>query len=213
MARRTGERRILCEAQTWHASISRVPKGAAYNRKMLHALTQLSATLQGLFAPSVMSRVTLLANHVLASEPVATARLLPHAGKSLRVLWSDVPAWLPPAPPMSWLITPAGLLEWRGMAADAADLTLRLDGSRPDKLVSQALAGAAPEAMVDGDAALAADVAWLMQNLRWDVASDLERVFPAAVAQGLSQALQAMAAAARSALAVVAGAAGGKPPP
>ena len=165
MARRTGERRILCEAQTWHASISRVRKGPAYNRKMLHALTQLSATLQGLFAPSVMSRVTLLANHVLASEPVATARLLPHAGKSLRVLWSDVPAWLPPAPPMSWSITPAGLLEWRGMAADAADLTLRLDGSRPDRLVSQALAGAAPEAMVDGDAALAADVAWLMQNL------------------------------------------------
>jgi ubiquinone biosynthesis accessory factor UbiJ len=179
---------------------------------MLHALNQLSTTLQGWFAPALMARVTLLANHVLASEPVATARLLPHAGKSLRVLWQDVPPWLPPPPPMSWCITPAGLLEWRGMAADGADLSLKLDASRPDQLLASMLAGSAPEAMVDGDAALAADVAWLMQNLRWDIAADLERVFPSMVAQGLSQALQALAAAARGALAALGKAGGPRQP-
>jgi ubiquinone biosynthesis accessory factor UbiJ len=196
-----GERWILCDARGRHTSPGSTPKGAAYNRKMLHALQQVSNTLQSWFAPALMARVTLLCNHVLASETVATARLLPHAGKSLRVLWAGVPAWLPPPPPMSWTITPAGLLEWRGMQVDEADLTLRLDGSRPDKLLSQMLSGAAPEAVVEGDAALAADVAWLMQNLRWDIAADLERVFPAAVAQGLTQALQALAKAARAALA------------
>ena len=83
---------------------------------------------------------------------------------------------------------------------------MRIDASRPDRLLSRALAGAAPDAMVDGEAALAADVAWLMQNLRWDLAADLERVFPPVVAQGLTQALQGLAGAARAALAPWAGA-------
>ncbi len=173
---------------------------------MLHALNQLNHSLQGWFAPAVMARATLLANHVLASEAVATTRLKPHAGKSLQVVWSGMPALLPPPPPMAWTITPAGLLEWRGMQPEGADLTLRIDAGRPDRLLSRALAGAAPDAMVDGDAALAADVAWLMQNLRWDLAADLERVFPPVVAQGLTQALQVLAGAARAALAPWAGA-------
>ena len=38
---------------------------AAYNEEMLHALQQM-------LAPAVMERLTLLANHVLAGESVAT---------------------------------------------------------------------------------------------------------------------------------------------
>lgn len=184
-------------------------KVAAYNRKMRHALNPIFSTLQEWFAPAVMERTTLWANHVLASEAVATARLMPHAGKSLRILWPGAPAFLPPPPPMSWRITPAGLLEWRGLLADgaddaaaaAADLTLRIDASRPALLLSQALSGAFPEASIDGDAALAADVAWLTQNLRWDLAADLDRVFPSAVAQGIGAGLSMLAKALRAALA------------
>ena len=171
---------------------------------MRHALDPIFNTLQEWFAPAVMDRATLLANHVLASEAVATARLMPHAGKSLRILWPGAPAFLPPPPPMSWYITPAGLLEWRGVLADdaaAADLTLRIDASRPALLLSQALSGAFPEASIDGDAALAADVAWLTQNLRWDLAADLDRVFPSAVAQGIAAGLGMLAKALRAALA------------
>ena len=46
---------------------------------MLPAFNSLNAML----APPVLERFTLLANHVLASEPVATQRLAPHAGKSI----------------------------------------------------------------------------------------------------------------------------------
>ncbi len=148
-----------------------------------------------------MERVTLLANHVLASEPAANSRLAPHAGKSLRIMWHGVPAMLPPPPAMSWCVTPAGLLEWRGPLVVSADLTLTIDASRPVQLLSQTLAGAFPEATIEGDAALAADVAWLTLNLRWDIAADLERVLPGSVAQGATLALASIGKAARAALA------------
>jgi len=38
---------------------------------------------------------------------------------------------------------------------------------------------------IDGDAQLAGEMNWLLQNLRWDVAADLERLFGPMVAQQL----------------------------
>jgi ubiquinone biosynthesis accessory factor UbiJ len=170
---------------------------------MLHALQQASAQIGAQIntrlAPALMERATLLANHVLASEPVATARLQAHVGKSMQVIWQGVPAFLPPPPPMCWRITPAGLLEWRADAG-ATELVLRVDASQPAQLVGAVLAGAFPEASIEGDAALATDVGWLTQNLRWDLAADLERVFPSPVVQGLTQAGAMAARALRSAL-------------
>lgn len=155
--------------------------GPAYNRAMLHALNSLSQRL----APSVMERATLLVNHVLGGEPVATARLQPHAGKGVRLVLEGWPSLLPPLPSLVFRITPAGLVEW--VAEDgAAELTLRIDASNPALLLTQTATGVRPEAQIEGDAALAADVAWLMENLRWDAAADLERVFPPAVAQQLA---------------------------
>ncbi len=173
---------------------------AAYNPPMIHALTGLNALL----APAVLERVTLLANHVLASEAVATQRLAPHAGKSIAILWRGWPSLLPPPLPMAWKITPAGLLEWRGLpeggTLPAAELTLTIDAAQPSQLLSQMLAARMPEADIAGDAALAADIGWLMQNLRWDIAADLERFFPPMVAQGLAQLGSALAAMVRSAV-------------
>ncbi len=167
---------------------------------MLHALNGLNTLL----APPVLERITLLANHVLASEAVATQRLAPHAGKSIAILWRGWPALLPPPLPMAWRVTPAGLLEWRGLPAEgqgpAAELTLTIDATEPARLLATLLNAAIPEAEIAGDAALAADVGWLMQNLRWDIAADLERFFPPMVAQGLAQLGGALAAMVRDAV-------------
>ncbi len=157
--------------------------------------------LQSLLAPAVMERLTLVINHVLASESVATERLKPHAGRCIALTATGWPALLPPLPPCVFRVTPAGLLEWCGLAPqDAADLSLRLDASNPAALLARAVAGDMPAVAVEGDAVLAGDINWLLQNLRWDVAADLERAFGPAVAQQLHRLGSALARALRSAL-------------
>ena len=149
---------------------------------MLHTLHQM-------LAPAVMERVTLLLNHVLSSEPVATQRLLPHSGKTLQLEAQGWPSWLPPLPALAWRVTPAGLLEWCGPSADATpELRLSFDARQPPQLLAAWVSGARPDVTIGGDAQLAADVDWLLQNLRWDLAEDLERVFSAPVALALQQA-------------------------
>jgi ubiquinone biosynthesis protein UbiJ len=158
-------------------------------------------TLESLLAPAVMERLALVINHVLGAEPVATERLKPHAGRTIELATTGWPSLLPPPPPCVFRVTPAGLMEWCGMARDAgADLTLRLDASNPALLVTKALAGEMPPVAVEGDALLAGDVNWLLQNLRWDVAADLERLFGPTVAQQLHRLGRALATALRRAI-------------
>lgn len=154
---------------------------------MLHTLPQM-------LAPAVMERVTLLLNQVLGAEPVACERLRPHAGKTLRIDAPGWPALLPPPPPLAWRITPAGLLEWCGPDTGVLpELRLEVSAAQPAQLLARLAAGQRPEVSISGDAQLAGDVDWLLQNLRWDAAGDLERVFPAPVAQALHAAGQALA--------------------
>ena len=142
-------------------------------------------------------RLVLLLNHVLGAEPVAVARLKPHAGARLTVLAEGWPRllqvlWPQPAP-LEVRVTPAGLLELMPMRADAAadlgpaDLEVQLDTSDPAALAARVMAGGTPSLQLRGDAQLAADVNWLAENLRWDVAADLERLFGPVSAQRLSQ--------------------------
>jgi ubiquinone biosynthesis accessory factor UbiJ len=146
-------------------------------------------TLQQLLAPAVMERVTLLVNHVLGGETVATQRLIPHSGKVVQIDVTGWPRLLPPLPGLAWRVTPAGLLEWCGAAPPpAAELRLSVVADNPALLAARLVGGEMPAVDVLGDAQLAADVNWLMQNLRWDLGADLERVFPPAVAQGLQRA-------------------------
>lgn len=163
---------------------------------MLHALTSS-------LAPAVMERLTLAVNHVLGSESAATDRLKPHTGRSLRVHLEHWPGLLPAVPALAFEITPAGLLEWRGLEAPAeADLHVRVDAANPARLFAQALAGETPALQIEGDATLATDINWLVDHLRWDVAADLEPLIgPAAahqvvrlgsaLARGLKRALAA----------------------
>ncbi len=143
--------------------------------------------LNALLAPALMERLTLVVNHVLASEPQASARLLPHSGRLLLLELQNWPRLLPPPPRMAFRVTPAGLFEWAAdaSAADAPDLLVRVDAANPAALVLGVLSGAQPSLAIEGDAQLAGDVDWLLKNLRWDVEADLERLFGPAAAHEL----------------------------
>lgn len=168
--------------------------GAAYNLTML-------PDLQALLAPPVLERLTLALNHVIAAEAVALEKLKPHAGHSLALRLDGWPALLPPAPTLAWRITPAGLLEWCGLQPQVeAELQVHIDASNPALLLAGAVLGERPAARIDGDAGLAADIGWLLQNLRWDAAADLERVVGRSAAVPLLQLGRALADVLRRAL-------------
>ena len=150
---------------------------------MLHSLTAALSL-------AVMERATLWLNHVLAGEPVATQRLRPHAGRSIRLHLAGWPAILPPPPPAAFRVTPAGLFEWCGDEATEpvnAELTVSVDASNPALAFAQALTGERPKVEVAGDAAFAADLNWLADNLRWDYEDDLARVVGPAPARELAR--------------------------
>jgi len=147
---------------------------------MLHSLT---AALN----LAVMERATLWLNHVLGGEPVAMQRLRPHAGRTIRLHFAGWPGLLPPPPPAAFKITPAGLLEWCGEQTADAELTVSIDASNPALAFAQALTGERPKVEVSGNAAFAADLSWLVDNLRWDYEDDLARVIGAAPARELAR--------------------------
>lgn len=153
---------------------------AAYNPCMLHALNAL-------LAPALMERLSLVVNHVLAAEPAAVERMRAHAGRTLRLELAGWPSLLPPPPPLAFRVTPAGLMEWCATpdAAGTPDLVATVDAGNPALAALRALGGERPAVAISGDAQLAADVDWLLKNLRWDVAADLERLFGPLVAQQL----------------------------
>lgn len=158
-------------------------------------IREVQGRVRDAVAPAVMERAALLLNHVVAAEPAAVERLKPHAGRRLEVELAGWPAWLAAPPPAAFLVTPAGLLEWCGMERGAgADLVLRLDVSEPAQLASRTLGGELPPVAVEGDAQFAGDVNWLIQNLRWDIESDLEALFGPAVAPLLARAGRGLAA-------------------
>lgn len=150
-------------------------------------------------------RLTLVLNHVLVSESAATARLGPHAGATLQLVLEDWPSLLPAPPQLAWSITPAGLLEWCGPepVASAVGLVARLDAANPALLMARTLAGEPPPLRIDGPAQLATDVNWLVQNLRWDVAADMDRVFGPVAGHQLHRLGSVVGAALRSALSLV----------
>lgn len=143
---------------------------------------------------AAMERVTLLLNHVLAAEKVATDRLKPHAGRSVQLLWTGWPSLLPAPPVVAFLVTPAGLLEWQGEQPPAApELRVTLDASNPARLAALWFAGERPSIGIEGDSAFAADVSWLIDNLRWDIEDDLAGVLGKAPAHQLARAGAALA--------------------
>jgi len=144
--------------------------------------------LKALAERSVMERLVLLVNHVIAAEPAAVARLALHVGRTLHIELTDWPRLLPAVGPFRFRITPAGLVEW---VADGEvvtpDLRVAFDAANPALAVTRVVAGERPQVVVSGDAAFATDVDWLIDNLRWEIEDDLARVVGPGVARQIAK--------------------------
>ena len=163
-------------------------------------------SLNTLLGQAVIERLTLLVNHVLASEPVAMQRLATHAGRHIQLHFDGWPALLPPLPATAFRVTPAGLIEWCGAdAVDEPDLRVNIDASNPALAMAQALSGTRPKVDVAGDAAFATDLNWLFDNLRWDVQDDLARIVGQAPAREIARVAGGIANGMREAAKAVSG--------
>ena len=163
-------------------------------------------TLNSLLGNAAIERLTLVVNHVLASEPVATQRLRAHAGRCIQVQFEGWPALLPALPVTAFRVTPAGLIEWCGADLPAEpELRVGIDASNPALAMAQALAGTRPKVEVAGDAAFATDLNWLFDNLRWDVQDDLARIVGAAPAREIARVAGGIATGMREAVRTLSG--------
>ena len=91
---------------------------------------------------------------------------------------------------MEWLEKPAEL---------PPDLRVAIAAANPALAFARFVVGERPELRVEGDAAFAADVDWLIENLRWDVEDDLARLIGDAPAREIGRFGKAMAKAIRDA--------------
>ncbi|MDQ2927252.1 MAG: hypothetical protein M3R22_03660 [Pseudomonadota bacterium] len=164
---------------------------AAYNRRMFE-------TMKTLAEKSVMERIVLLVNHVIAAEPQAMERLRAHAAKTIRIEFEGWPAMLPAPAPFVFRITPPGLVEWLAEPGPMTpDLRVGVAVPNPALALAKLIAGERPSISVDGDAAFAGDVNWLIENLRWDVQEDLARIVGDAPAREIARFGSAVAKALR----------------
>ncbi len=136
----------------------------------------------------LQNRVVLFLNHVLMQEPQAQERLRRQQGKVVRVRWGTFE--LPLA------ATPAGLVQ-RAEHGAVPDLSVTLADASPFSMAQALLAGDKPRIDIQGDVLLAAEVAWLVDNLRWDVEEDLSRLVGDATAHTLVTQARAAARALR----------------
>lgn len=144
--------------------------------------------LSPLLMPALQDRLVLMINHVVSREPVATQRLRPWAGRSLVVHLAGWPSLLPAVPDLVLGVTPAGLFERLDSApAGAPGLRIELAAGNPARLALGALTGEPPAVTVQGDAAFAGEMHWLMDNLRWDIEDDLAGVVGPLPARQLAQ--------------------------
>jgi ubiquinone biosynthesis protein UbiJ len=112
-------------------------------------------------------RMVLLVNHVLMQEPEAQLRLARQSGRVLQAQWRSFVVRL--------VATPAGLLDVAPLAAQP-DLTLTITETSAWGLAQAALRGDKPPVIIAGDVQFAAEVNWLVDNVRWDLEEDLSRL-------------------------------------
>jgi ubiquinone biosynthesis protein UbiJ len=148
------------------------------------------------FAPAWRPAVALL-NHLLRGQPWLRERLAPFSGRSVRL----------EVPPLALAMTIGADGELRQSNAAGADATARLSPLTVLRLAAgDEAARAAVE--VNGDAALAAALAGVLRELRWDAAEDLSRLIGDIPAQRLVRLGEGLLAWQRQALSSLLAAAG-----
>ena len=143
-----------------------------------------SKVISGLQPPpwmveEIQRRIVLAINHVLMQESEATARLLKQAGRVVEARWRLFS--------MRLAITPAGLFDIASPSV-APDLTLTLTEESPWELAQAAVRGDKPPVRIAGDVQFAAEINWLVENVRWDLEEDLSRVIGDAPAHAIGEA-------------------------
>ena len=103
--------------------------------------------------------------------------------------------------------TPAGLLE--RCQFEGFDLRLTVTDESPLDVLTALARGDKPRVRIEGDVQLAAEVNWLIDNVRWDAEEDLARLVGDAPAHTLAQLGRQALAAIRSFVASKAPAAAG----
>ena len=137
----------------------------------------------------LQNRIVLFLNHVLMQEKAAQDRLRRQKGKPVKMQWGEFHLTLTP--------TPAGLLE-RAAPDAQPELRVTLTQTSPLALVQTVLAGDKPGVDIQGDVQLAAEVAWLVDNVRWDPEEDLSRFVGDAPAHTLTRLARAAAQAVKA---------------
>jgi ubiquinone biosynthesis protein UbiJ len=159
------------------------------------ALTQFATQTQppAWVIDETLNRVVLFLNHVISREPEAQSRLTRQKGRCIQLQWQDKLIQLSP--------TPAGLLE--RVSGQTTDLKLTLTDASPLAMAAALLKGEKPGVHIEGDVQLAAEVNWLIDHVRWDIAEDLSALIGDAAAHTLvgmaKQAVQALQQFARKA--------------
>lgn len=159
-----------------HDSTSGAPSGGTplnFLQSMLGALRPPEWVVD-----EVQNRVVLFLNHVLMQEKVAQERLRRQKGKPVRLQWGEFHLTLAP--------TAAGLLE-RTAPDTTPELSVTVTQTNPLMLAQRMLGGDKPAVDIRGDVQLAAEVAWLVDNVRWDVEEDLSRLLGDAAAHTLAR--------------------------
>jgi ubiquinone biosynthesis protein UbiJ len=124
-------------------------------------------------------RLVLFLNHVLMQEPQAQERLQRQKSRVIQVRLGVFA--------LDLIVTPAGLLD-RAPVSAKPDLVLTVPMDSPQSVVQAVMTGNKPPVNIEGDVQLAAEVAWLADNLRWDVEEDLSRIIGDAPAHALASA-------------------------
>ena len=124
-----------------------------------------------------LNRLVLFLNHVLGSEPEAMQRLARQKGRRIALEWQNMQLKLQ--------ATPASLFE-RGQFEDF-DLRLSVTETSPVDVLTALARGEKPRVRIEGDVQLAAEVNWLIDNVRWDAEEDLARLVGDAPAHTLAQ--------------------------
>ena len=129
----------------------------------------------------LQSKLLLCVNHVLQQSETALPRTRQLAGRSVQFCWQG-------QNPV-WVFTAVGLFEQQTQQTshDKADLTLDFGTLTPIDMATHLWRGQRPALRIEGDAQMAAELNWLIDNLRWDPEEDLARLVGDARARALTQ--------------------------
>ena len=137
-----------------------------------------SITLPAWLIEEMQRRMVLLLNHVLQQEPQAQQRLAKQQGKTIYLSWRQFNGQV--------RITPAGLLDLSS-TLQSSDLLVDVAEPSISQLARHAAQGERPPIRIAGDVALASELNWVIDNVRWDVEDDLARLVGDVPAHKLAQ--------------------------